>query len=817
MKSTKSASQSPDTDYLAILRGIWRRHKLLVATTFLGIALPLLAVVYYTTAPLYLSQALISVEPSALSQIPFLREPPRDDAIASQLVLLKSRSLSEAVIEALPKDTLAELLAKPQYFGFYWLRVTNTVKSWFGQPTTILSPHEQAVAELREARMEFLPLREAPNVFSISATATSPRVAVDLVNTHIQVLLSRSRSVDTQEAKKSREFLEAQFQQVKDNVTRGEEAILKLQEQKGRLRSGGQTELEFVRLAQLEGALADAQANRQILATRIASVRSALSQAQTEPAKGRAGRPGSANEKDANAAISSAAEYQARATAFKTAQDQLAKLESKLASLRERYTEAHPQVQNTQDEIVRQQARVMQLARELPTEPRSTQSTGAAPAPPATPAEQLELQKQLATLDRESEALATKEEALKLQVARLRGNLRNLSQDELEFGTLRRSVESNRNLMTVLSDRLMAARIREQGDSNVIRIVDPASFPLQTNASKTQKLVLIIMTIAASMAFGLAFAVEFWRQPVETETDLERNIALPILGSVAKIEGATLPKHKRETKPILLPGYPAGAAVAQNRTIHVEPYRAIRANIETERLKSPFRSILLTSPAPHEGKSTTALNLAHVFQEFGRRVLLVEADLRRPVLASPLGLTNKPAIIDYLNGTATFAQVCRSLSSGVTIIPGQIAREDAASLLASPRFKELLREATEQFDLVLVDSAPILAVPDNLLLSNIVDRVILVVKATATSMRDLRKAKAALERAGGQILGVVLNQANPRDVPYYHAKYRKYYTASDGTRSHESSRRPLKSPRVDEKKVGASPVARDDTRRKDLT
>ena len=814
MKSTKSTSQSPDTDYAAILRGIWRRHKLLVAATFLGIALPFLAVVYYTTSPLYLSQALISVEPSALSQIPFLREPPRDDAIASQLVLLKSRSLSEAVIEALPKDTLAELLAQPQYLGYYWLQITNRIKGWFGQPATVLSPHEQAVAELREARMEFLPLKEAPNVFSISATATSPRVAVDLVNTHIQVLLSRSRSVDNQEAKKSREFLEVQYQQVKDNVTRGEEGILKLQEQKGRLRSGGQTELELVRLAQLEGALADAQANRQILATRIASVRSALGLAQTDSAKGRAGRTGNANEKDAIAAASPVGEYQARATAFKAAQDQLARLESKLATLRERYTEAHPQVQNTQDEIARQQARVMQLARELPTETRPTQTANTAPA---TPTDQFELQRQLANLERESEAVATKEESLKLQVARLRGNLRNLSQDELEFGSLRRSVESNRNLMAVLSDRLMAARIREQGDSNVIRIVDPASFPLQTNASKTRKLMLIVMAIAGSIAFGLAFGVEFWHQPVETEADLERNIVLPVLGSVARMDGATLQKHKRETKPILLPGYPAGAAVAQSRTIHVEPYRAIRANIETERLKSPFRSILLTSPAPHEGKSTTALNLAHVFQEFGRRVLLVEADLRRPVLASPLGLTNKPGIVDYLNGAATFAQVCRNLSSGVTIIPGQVAREDAASLLASPRFKELLREATNQFDLVLVDSAPILAVPDNLLLSNIVDRVIVVAKATATSMRDLRKAKAALERAGAQILGVVLNQANPRDVPYYHARYRKYYTASDGAHSNESLRRPVKSPRLDEKKVGAGPITRDDTRKKDLT
>ncbi|MCK7473439.1 MAG: hypothetical protein MZV49_07785 [Rhodopseudomonas palustris] len=211
---------------------------------------------------------------------------------------------------------------------------------------------------------------------------------------------------------------------------------------------------------------------------------------------------------------------------------------------------------------------------------------------------------------------------------------------------------------------------------------------MQTNASKTQKLFLMVLALAGSIAAGLAFAIEFWRQPVETEADIERATGLPVLGSVGRMEASPSPKHKRESKPILLSGYPVGASVTPNRPIHVELYRAIRANIETERLKSPFRSVLVTSPAPHEGKSTTILNLAHVFQEFGRRVLVVEADIRRPALASPLALTNKPGIVDFLTGTATFEQVCRRLPSGVAIVPGQVARGDSASLLASSRFED---------------------------------------------------------------------------------------------------------------------------------
>jgi len=210
----------------------------------------------------------------------------------------------------------------------------------------------------------------------------------------------------------------------------------------------------------------------------------------------------------------------------------------------------------------------------------------------------------------------------------------------------------------------------------------------------------------------------------------------------------------------------------------VDLYRAIRANIETQRIKSPFRSILVTSAGPHEGKSTTILNLAHVFQEFGRRVLVVDADLRRPALCAPLGLTNKPGLVDFLRGMATFDDVCRRLPSGIAVVPGQVAHGDSAALLASPRLKELLEIAGSQFDLILLDSAPLLAVPDNLLVTQLIDRVILVVKAKATSIRELRKAQVVAERADGRILGVVLNQADRRDVAYYHPRYRKYYHAS---------------------------------------
>lgn len=613
------AAKQELVDYMAILRGVWRRHKALVVCTFLGIAVPLLVIVQFTDRPLYVSTATISIEPSVLDQIPFLRDPVKRDTRSAHMVLLKSRSLSHAVIEALPREGFDELLRESQYTD-YLLLLKNTIKPWLGQPPTVLSPEELAMAELQMARMEFLPSKEAPNIIVISATATRPRIAMELVNAYIQVLLNRTRSVDQDEARRAREFLEQQFQQAKENVARAEETIAGFQQRKGRVALRGQTELDLVRLSQLENSLAETQANRQILSARIAALRGPAEQLKSKGAR-------TSKEVQAD---SLADEKLASVTAFKRAQDQLAKLEAKLSTLRERYTEAHPLVQVTQDEVIKQQALVAQMARQLPTMPSTKGPAGSSMI--SSSAEDLsDAVAQLASLEKESGNLEAKEASLNLQLTRLRGGLHNLNQDEMQFGNMHRSLEVNRSLLSALSDKLMATRIREQGEPGVIRIVDPASLPSLPTGSKTQKLVLMVLGLAGSLAFGSAFGLEFWRQPIETETDVTKATGLPVLGSVAAMKrpraGGRGQRESQSSRPLFDPNLSDRSA---NANIQIDLYRAIRANVETERLKSPFRSILVTSPGPHEGKSTTTLNLAHVFQEFGRRVLLVEADLRRP-------------------------------------------------------------------------------------------------------------------------------------------------------------------------------------------
>jgi len=772
-------------DYMALLRGVVRRHKRLVTVIFLTLAIPLLTLVYLTSRTYYVSTATIAVESSILDQTPLFRDLVRRDSIPNYLVLFKSRSFSEGVVEALPKESFEELLSDSQYTD-YVLAVTNWVRARLGQAPTVRSPQQRAVDEIQNARMVFGRVYDAPGVLNIKGSASKPRVAMDLVNTHIQVLLSRTRTTNQEEARKSREVLEQHVQQMKESLTQAEDALTRFQQQKGRLGLGSQAEIDLINLSQVDNALAEAQASRDVLSSRIAQLRQALDAASSKETRG----SGDTHAKEKGVAPPGAGTSGENLVAFNTfraAQERLARLEARLANLRERYTDAHPLVQATQDEVMREQARITQLARELPVapplkEPNATQGVL------SSPSERADAQRQLIALQAEESTLRAKAETLKARAEQLRRNLRNLTKEEIEYSSLRRTVDTNRNLFTVLSDKLMAARIREQGESGFVRIIDPASFPFQPTQSKVQKLVLMVLAVSGGIAFGVAIGIEVWRLPVETESDVQKATGLPVLGSIGVFKNSSDGrKGHRNSKPSPLPILLPTSSVPPG--IHMELYRAIRAAIEIERLKSPFLSIMVTSPGPSEGKSSTVLNLAHAFQEFGRRVLILDTDLRRPSLHRALSLSNKSGVVDLLRGKLTFDQVCLPLPSGVFVIPGQVAGEQAASLLASSQAKDLLAEAGKRFDLILVDSAPVLAVPDNLLLLTALDRAIIVVKATATSKRDLQKTKRSLEQMNANILGVILNQANPRDVHYYHPRYSKYYTSNDGKGTQETPKK----------------------------
>lgn len=189
-----------------------------------------------------------------------------------------------------------------------------------------------------------------------------------------------------------------------------------------------------------------------------------------------------------------------------------------------------------------------------------------------------------------------------------------------------------------------------------------------------------------------------------------------------------------------------------------EQFRNIRTNIQFAAVGNEMRSIMITSPDPEEGKTTIISNLAVVLGQQGKKVLVMGADLRKPTLQNVFRVHNTKGLTNVLSGQSSFADcVQETVVDNVYVISAGPIPPNPAELLATERMDEVLLEAYELFDIVLVDTPPVLVITDAQILANKCDGVILVIRSEQTEKERALKSKQALEQASGKLLGVILN------------------------------------------------------------
>ncbi|MFJ7637351.1 CpsD/CapB family tyrosine-protein kinase [Peribacillus sp. NPDC097225] len=200
-----------------------------------------------------------------------------------------------------------------------------------------------------------------------------------------------------------------------------------------------------------------------------------------------------------------------------------------------------------------------------------------------------------------------------------------------------------------------------------------------------------------------------------------------------------------------------------------EQYRTIRTNIQFSTVDTKVRSILVTSSSPSEGKSTTVGNLAVVFAQQGKKVLLVDTDLRRPTMQFAFDITNNTGLTNVLmKQTSLMEAVYRADEENLYVLPSGPIPPNPAELLASKAMDELVEQMYGEFDIVLFDSPPILAVTDAQILANRCDGTILVVRSAKSDKDEMRKAKELLDSVNANVLGAVLNRKKLKKQQYYY-------------------------------------------------
>jgi capsular exopolysaccharide synthesis family protein len=232
------------------------------------------------------------------------------------------------------------------------------------------------------------------------------------------------------------------------------------------------------------------------------------------------------------------------------------------------------------------------------------------------------------------------------------------------------------------------------------------------------------------------------------------------------------------------------ALVAQiaPKSAAAEAYRTLRTSIQFAHIDTPCRSIVVTSASAGEGKTTTAANFAVVAGQAGSRVCLVDADLRRPGLHRAFGLENTRGLTTaLLDQDFTLADVAQpTLIPTLQVVTSGPLPPNPAELAGSSRMRQLIEEGSASFDLVILDSPPVIPVSDGIALAAHAEAVIMVVRVGTVPSEVVRRAVEQIESAKGRVLGVVLNRVNPRrDGDYYYQHYRynnAYYGSSNGKR-----------------------------------
>ncbi|MGE5704693.1 MAG: CpsD/CapB family tyrosine-protein kinase [Clostridia bacterium] len=211
---------------------------------------------------------------------------------------------------------------------------------------------------------------------------------------------------------------------------------------------------------------------------------------------------------------------------------------------------------------------------------------------------------------------------------------------------------------------------------------------------------------------------------------------------------------------------------SESRSPVAEAYRTLRTNILFIDHAKIIKTLMVTSAQPDEGKTTTICNLAIVFAQSGKRVLIVDGDLRKPSLHRMFRLPNQKGLTDLLLHEDKFVDVVQSIEDmGIDVLTSGTVPPNPTELIGTPYMRELLRYLTNQYDLVLVDTPPVLPVSDSQVFASFLDAVLLVVRSGIVKIESAQKAKSLLEHVGANVIGVILNDKQVDDSAYMYYEY----------------------------------------------
>lgn len=698
-------------DYLRIIN----KRRTLVATVFLGGFL-IVVLGGLSMTPQYKGSTRILIEKSTNAD--FLDESQRWDPYFynTQFELIKSEAVGRRVVSMLGLDQSGggQLFSVSNQGGLsgWFAEIKQLVKSGLGmtEPTSTkdVSLEIDKLAQVISARIALKPVSNS-RIVEISYLSPNPEFAARVANSVAQAYIEETLEMKLDFARLTLDWMSRKAVEEAQKLEASENRLQQYMVENNILTLGDRMSVTPEQLSQLSTELLQAESRRRELETLYTRARKVIDQpeiAETLPAV-------------------------AKDIALQTLRSQILQAEQRILELSSKFGPKHPTMKKAVSDLDSLKNK-----------------------------KQLEIQRIIASIGNEYELARNKEESLRAQFNQTQGEALNLNQKFIQYGVLKRDVDTNRQFYDALMFKIKEQNITQDTQPVNVWIVEKASVPNFAVKPDKRKIFLGGFIGCLMLGIALAFFIEYLDNTVKYPDETEQRLGISVLGLVSLW---------REAK-----GNVEHAVIDSPRSAFSESYKALRTAILLSKSEGAPGRILITSPGPSAGKTTTTINLAMAMAQSEKKVLLIDADLRKPRIHKIFNKSNQNGLSNYLAGDGGENLLQKGPIENLSLITSGPVPPNPSELLSSRRMEKMLEDLSNKFDVIICDSPPLMSVADARILSRMFDGTILVVRARQTPFDMAAKAIKSLTDVNAPILGMVINALELKKSDY---QYNYYYSA----------------------------------------
>jgi capsular exopolysaccharide family len=724
---------------LDLVRLLWRRRGLIVGTVALCVALALAAL--FTATPQYTGTTQILIDTKEPKIATSLEEvisesTPDKEAINSQIAVLKSWNLGEKIVDdyQLTRDPEFNAALRPPSALQIAVQGVRSFIVDLIPPDLLAKPddgEDKSTQEHNDTVSAFIDdiavtMVGQSRVIQIDFEAEDSAKAAKLANAIADAYLLSNLEAKYDATRRANQWLSSKLDDIRQKVSESDAAVEAYRQRAGLLRAAatGST-LISQQVTDLNAQLIGARADRAAAEARLDQVKQAI--------------------KSANGAETLADVLGSPIIVDIVRQE--TEVKRRIAELADELGDRHPRMISARNELSDVQAKA-----------------------------RIEVNKIIKKLENEAGIARAREASLQRSLTQLEGKLAQANSAEVQLRALEQDAEANKTTLQQFLSR--ASDLSAQSDLSAhdisARVIARATPPTKPSSPRKVLILAVVLVLSTAIAVLLAFALETLDRGFRSGDQVEDATGVRTLGLVPAL---TTSKRKA--------GGPENYIVDNPSSMFAESIRSVYTSVLISYSRPAPRTVLVTSSQPKEGKSTICACLARMCAISGKKTIVVESDLRRPSVHKLMGVPQVPGLVEYYRGEATLEEVMhKDEATGAYVVPAGKLAVDPVKVLGSLQVRQLFAELAQQFDLVVVDSPPLMAVADARILAPDVDATVFVVRWGRTNREVVRLGLKTLLETGANLSGVVLSRVDAKrhaqygfgDSGYYYKGVKQYYT-----------------------------------------